>query len=99
MVKDNARFKAVGGWGYGAFRYEDASGAFTPATTEDHPPQASDAKCGVACHTKAKARDFVFTEYANRYGTQMTIGEGPTIVKQLAAGCDQWIMLYQNWAI
>ncbi|MFL5307837.1 MAG: cytochrome P460 family protein [Polyangia bacterium] len=66
MVKDNARFKAVGGWGYGAFRYDAASGAFTPATTEDHPPQGHDAACGVACHTKAKARDFVFTEYANR---------------------------------
>jgi hypothetical protein len=22
-----------------------------------------------------------------------------TIVKQLAAGCAQWIMLYQNWAV
>jgi hypothetical protein len=22
-----------------------------------------------------------------------------TIVKQVAAGCAQWIMLYQNWAV
>src|SRR5450631_173697 len=28
---------------------------------------------------------------------QMTMG--PPMVKQLAAGCDQWIMLYQNCAI
>jgi hypothetical protein len=28
------------------------------------PPQANDAKCGVACHTIAKGKDYVFTEYA-----------------------------------
>ena len=66
MVKDGKRFPEGGGWGYGAFRYDVASGAFTPATTEDHPPQANDAKCGVACHAQAKARDFVFTEYGPR---------------------------------
>jgi hypothetical protein len=32
--------------------------------------------------------------YGGLYETQMTIG--PTIVKQLAAGCDHRIMLYQN---
>ncbi|HVY37652.1 MAG TPA: cytochrome P460 family protein [Polyangia bacterium] len=66
MVKDSARFGAVGGWGYAAFQYDAASDTFTPSTKEDHPPQANDAKCGVACHTKAKAHDFVFTEYAHR---------------------------------
>lgn len=65
MVKDSARFKD-GGWGYAAFRYDGASDTFTAATKDDHPPQANDARCGVACHTKAKVRDFVFTEYAKR---------------------------------
>ena len=30
------------------------------------PPQANDAKCGFACHSIVKARDYVFTEYAPR---------------------------------
>ncbi len=30
---------------------------------EDQPPQANDAKCGAACHTVAKDKDYVFTEY------------------------------------
>ncbi len=66
MVKDSARFGTVGGWGYAAFQYDAASDTFTASTKEDHPPQANDAKCGVACHTKAKTHDFVFTEYAHR---------------------------------
>jgi len=66
MVKDSKRFGDVGGWGYGAFRYDTATDTFTPATTADKPPQANDAKCGVACHTIAKDRDFVFTEYRHR---------------------------------
>jgi hypothetical protein len=37
-----------------------------PGTTADNPPQANDAKCGVACHTIVKKRDFVFTEYGHR---------------------------------
>jgi len=35
-------------------------------TTAGTPPQGNDAKCGFACHTKAKARDYVFTEYGKR---------------------------------
>lgn len=66
MVKDNKRFGDVGGWGYAAFRYDTATDTFTPATTADQPPQANDAKCGVACHTIAKSRDYVFTEYGHR---------------------------------
>ena len=66
MVKDSARFADGGGWGYAAFKRDAASGAFTPFTTQDEPPQANDAKCGVACHTIAKSRDYVFTEYATR---------------------------------
>jgi hypothetical protein len=66
MVKDSKRFADTGGWGYAAFEYDAASDTFAPATTAAHPPQGNDAKCGAACHTKAQARDFVFTEYARR---------------------------------
>ncbi len=66
MVKDNKRFGDVGGWGYAVFRYDAATDTFTPGTTADQPPQANDAKCGVACHTIVKANDYVFTEYGHR---------------------------------
>jgi len=55
-----------GGWGYAFFKYDAASDTFTPATTADTPPQANDAKCGVACHAIVKKRDSVFTEYGHR---------------------------------
>jgi hypothetical protein len=66
MVKDGKRFADGGGWGYAAFKYDAATDTFTPFTTADQPPQGNDAKCGVACHTIAKARDYVFTEYGKR---------------------------------
>lgn len=66
MVKDSKRFADSGGWGYGAFEYDAATDTFRIANTQDYPPQSNDAKCGFACHTIAKARDYVFTEYARR---------------------------------
>lgn len=66
MVKDSKRFADSGGWGYGAFEYDAASDTFRPGTTADKPPQEHDAKCGFACHTIVKNRDFVFTEYGHR---------------------------------
>ena len=66
MVKDSKRFPDGGGWGYAAFLYDAASDTFTPGTTADTPPQGNDAKCGVACHTIVKSRDFVFSEYGHR---------------------------------
>lgn len=66
MVKDSKRFADSGGWGYGAFKYNATTDTFTPATTADQPPQSNDAKCGFACHTIVKNRDFVFTEYGHR---------------------------------
>ena len=66
MVKDSKRFADGGGWGYAAFEYDAASDTFRPANTSDAPPQGNDAKCGVACHTVAKSKDYVFTEYAHR---------------------------------
>jgi hypothetical protein len=66
MVKDSKRFADSGGWGWAAFEYDAKSDTFTPATTAAKPPQANDAKCGFACHTTVKNRDFVFTEYGHR---------------------------------
>ena len=66
MVKDSKRFADSGGWGWAVFEYEAASDTFTPGTLTGHPPQANDAKCGLACHTTVKARDYVFTEYGKR---------------------------------
>ena len=66
MVKDSKRFADSGGWGWAAFKYDPASDTFTPMTQADMPPQANDAKCGLACHTIVRTRDYVFTEYAKR---------------------------------
>jgi hypothetical protein len=66
MVKDSKRFADSGGWGYAEFEYDAASDSFRPGTSTDSPPQGNDAKCGAACHTLAKNRDFVFTEYGTR---------------------------------
>jgi Cytochrome P460 len=66
MVKDSKRFADSGGWGWAAFKYDTASDTFTPATQADSPPQANDAKCGLACHTIVKNRDYVFTDYGKR---------------------------------
>jgi hypothetical protein len=66
MVKDSKRFADSGGWGYAVFDYDAATGGFKPGTTAGMPPQGNNAKCGFACHTAAKARDYVFTEYGKR---------------------------------
>ena len=66
MVKDSKRFADSGGWGYAVFDYDAASDTFKPGTAAGTPPQGNDAKCGFACHTKVKTRDYVFTEYGKR---------------------------------
>ena len=66
MVKDSKRFADSGGWGYAVFDYDAASDTFTPGTMAGKPPQGNDAKCGFACHTGVKTKDYVFTEYATR---------------------------------
>jgi len=66
MVKDSKRFADSGGWGYAVFDYNAASDTFTPGTMAGTPPQGNDAKCGFACHTRVKAKDYVFTEYGKR---------------------------------
>ena len=66
MVKDSKRFADSGGWGWAFFKYDAASDTFKPGTQADEPPQANDAKCGLACHTIVKTRDYVFTDYGKR---------------------------------
>jgi hypothetical protein len=66
IEKDSKRFADSGGWGYAAFNYEAGSDSFTPATLADQPPQGNDAKCGFACHTIVKAKDYIFTAYPKR---------------------------------
>lgn len=66
MVKDTKRFADSGGWGWAIFRYELAKETFTPNTLADDPPQGDDARCGLACHTLAKNRDYVFTAFPTR---------------------------------
>lgn len=66
MLKDSKRFADSSGWGYAEFEYDATSDTFRAGNSNDSPPQASDAKCGYACHTVVKARDYVFTEYGHR---------------------------------
>jgi hypothetical protein len=66
MVKDSKRFADSGGWGWAVFDYDATSDTFTPGTLTDKPPQGNDAKCGFACHTTVKTKDYVFTAYAKR---------------------------------
>ena len=66
MVKDSKRFADSGGWGWAAFEYHAATSRFRPANSADKPPQGNDAKCGFACHTIVKTRDYVFTDYGKR---------------------------------
>ena len=66
MVKDSKRFADSAGWGWATFDYDAASNTFKPGTLSDKPPQGNDAKCGFACHTIVKTRDYVFTQYATR---------------------------------
>lgn len=63
MVKDSKRFLDTDGWGYAEFAYDATSGAFKPYG--DSPAFAKTAchQCHVA---GAKARDFVFADYAKR---------------------------------
>ena len=62
MVKNSKRFPNTNGWGYATFAYDAESDTFTPSTTN---PSFAGGCHG--CHTGgAKARDFVFTDYAKR---------------------------------
>jgi hypothetical protein len=64
MVKDSRRFPDTDGWGYATFEYDASSGTFKPSK----PSTASNARASChGCHIAgAKARDFVYTDYAKR---------------------------------
>src|SRR5271165_2222905 len=66
MVKDSKRFADSGGWGWAVFEYDAATNTFRPGNLTDKPPQGNNAKCGFACHTLVKAKDYVFTAYPKR---------------------------------
>ena len=66
MEKDSKRFADSGGWGWAVFNYDAAADTFAPGTLANQPPQGNDAKCGFACHTIVKAKDYVFTAYPKR---------------------------------
>jgi mono/diheme cytochrome c family protein len=66
MVKDSKRFADSGGWGYGVFEYDAATDTFRPGNLGDKPPQGTDARCGFACHSAVKSKDYVFTNYGHR---------------------------------
>jgi hypothetical protein len=68
IEKDSKRFPDgdSGGWGYAVFDYNAASDTFTPGNENDTPPQSNDARCGVACHSIAQAKNYIFTEYSKR---------------------------------
>ena len=61
MVKDSKRFPSTNGWGYATFRHDAASGTWK--AFGDTPAFANTCH---ACHTLVKARDFVYTSYAQR---------------------------------
>jgi hypothetical protein len=64
MVKDAKRFPDTNGWGYATFEYDAESGAFEPAKPTT--PSNARSLCH-GCHVAgAKARDFVYSEYAKR---------------------------------
>lgn len=58
MMRDGTRFAASGGWGYAQMNYNAATGAFTPLGTGSG--------CGLPCHTKVAAKDYVFTHFPAR---------------------------------
>ena len=58
MARDSKRFADTGAWGYAQFNHD--------ATSDSFAPLGNGAKCGYACHTIVKAKDYVFTAYGKR---------------------------------
>jgi hypothetical protein len=61
--KDSARFLESDGWGYAQFMYDPMTDTFTEKGAL--PARAVNGTCH-ACHTIAKARDFIFMPYSKR---------------------------------
>jgi hypothetical protein len=58
MLKDSQKYADSGGWAYAEFDYAP--------TTDTFKPLGTGTKCGAACHTIVKAKDYVFTAYGKR---------------------------------
>lgn len=58
MLKDSKKYADSGGWAYAEFDYTAATDTFKPLGTGT--------KCGAACHTIVKNKDYVFTAYGKR---------------------------------
>jgi len=58
IEKDVKRFPKTEGWAYAEFDYTPATDTFKPI--------GDGADCGHACHTRVKAKDFIFTAYGTR---------------------------------
>lgn len=58
IEKDSKRFADSGGWGYALFNYDAASDTFRP--------EGNGHSCGFACHTRVKAKDYIFHPYQKR---------------------------------
>ncbi len=58
IEKDSKRFPDTSGWGYALFDYDAASDTFKP--------EGSGNSCGYACHTRVKAKDYIFHAYQKR---------------------------------
>jgi hypothetical protein len=63
MIKDSKRFKDTDGWGYATLQYDPSAKTYTPKPI-------SSSTMRTLCHechtTGAKARDFLYTSYAQR---------------------------------
>ena len=59
IEKDSKRFPDTKGWAYAVFDYDRASDRFSPNKT-------GTINCGFACHTRVKAKDYIFTAYGKR---------------------------------
>jgi len=63
IEKDSARFPKSDGWGYAQFMYDPTTDTFTEKGAL--PERAANGTCH-ACHTIAKAKDFIFMPYSKR---------------------------------
>lgn len=63
IEKDSARFPNSNGWGYAQFIYDSMTDTFTEKGAL--PERAANGTCH-ACHTIAKATDFIFMPYSKR---------------------------------
>ncbi|MGC1912211.1 MAG: cytochrome P460 family protein, partial [Candidatus Acidiferrales bacterium] len=63
IEKDSKRFPDTSGWGYAQFNYDAKSSTFTPYGKD---ASFGKAYCYDLCHSKVKATDYIFTNYAPR---------------------------------